>query len=457
MNKLLILLFLSTSLFAEDLPQEIFLKTPTQTRNNFNEFILKDGVIWQKPLGSAPSNWNKIPMQNGPKNPINIAVGGGYFQALNKDGIVYTLKSAFKTNANKYKWSKNWGHPIGKGPGAKLPLDMRAWDFSQLSLKEDKFVLNPISKKKDFYLGNAHIFWLHRNGRWIKFMDPWVISDHSYEVCGPYRARFKAINLSSAGSLIFLINKYGDMFTRLYDFDLSGHNSIYYRYSYNSRGQKGAFSPRQLPLPGWKRQPKIKGKITNIISVFKSGVGATNRELRVEGINSNGEAGYWHKDVSDSRWNFTKTNHELFGKKLKNSPFSRALNTLGPPDSKRYVTASNSNYELELLDYHPYCSPAQLLIKADGKKLKLKFHYRGTFRTRARPRGLTDAVLEQNGAIEIPQNVLENLEDLNPKLKLFVNKYFKNKRWTKIKIEATKKNILIFKQHKFKWSFKQTN
>lgn len=453
MNKLIFLLIFTTPLFAQDLPDEIFLKTPTQTRNNFNEFILQDGVIWQKPLGSKPANWKKVPIKKGPTNPISIAVGGAYFQALNKDGTLYTLKSAFETNPKDYKWSKNWGHPIGKGPGAKLPEDMLAWDLSQLSLKEDKFVFNPTSNRKDFYLGNAHIFWLHKNGRYIKFMDPWVVSDWSYEVCGPYRARFKSIKLSSAGSLIFLINKYGDMFTRLYDFDLSGHNSVYYRYSYDPEKQKGILAPRHLPLPGWKKQPKIKGKITNLISVFKSGRGATNRELRVEGINDKGETGYWFKDVKNKIWKFKVKNHKLFGEVLTNPSYSMALSTLGPVTSKKYSTQYGVNYELELLDYHPYCSPAQFVVKAGGEEIRVKFHYRGTFRTEPRPRGLTDEVLEQNGVIEVSQKVLDNYDNLNYNLKLFVKKYFKKKRWTKVKVEATKGNIKIFKRRRFKWNF----
>jgi len=454
MDKIIFLIFLSFPLFAQDLPNEVFLKTPTQTRNNFNEFFLKDGEIFQKPLGSDPSNWKKIEAKNGPKNPISIAVGGAYFQALNNDGTLYTLKSAFDTNPEDYKWSSQWGNPFGKGPGANLPLDLLAWDFSQLSLKEDKFVLNPLSGRKDFYLGNAHIFWLHKNGRWIKFMDPWVVSDHSYEVCAPFRGRFKSIKLSSAGSLILLMNKYGDLFTRLYDFDLSGQNSVYYRYSYDPKKQKKWFAPRALPLPGWQQQPKIKGQITDVISVFKSGAGATDRELRVEGINENAQTGYWYKDVKDKAWKFKIKNHKLFGKRLKNPSYSMALRTLDPPTSKKYKTTYRTYYTLELLDYHPYCSPARLLARIGGEKLMLNLHYRGTFRTKQRPRGLTSRILKQNGVVEIPKKTFENLKNLGPKSKAFIKKYFKNKRWTEIKIEATEKEISVKKRLRLFWVFR---
>ena len=452
MGKIILLIFLSFPLYGNSLPDEIFLKTPTQTRNNFNEFILIDGEIFQKPIGSDISNWKKLKKENGPKNPISIAVGGSYFQALNYDGVVYTLKSAFDINPKGHKWSTRWGSPLGMGPGAKLPLDRLAWDFSQLSLKEDKFVINPISGKKNFYLGNAHLFWLHKNGRWIKFMDPWVVSDHSYEVCSPYRGRFKSLKLSAAGSLIFLINKYGDMFTRLYDFDLSGHNSVYYRYSYDpKKRQKKKYSIRHLRLAEWKNQPKIKGIIADIISVFKSGEGATDRELRVEGVNENGRSGYWFKDVKDPKWKFQVKNHKLIGHTLKNSTYSMALSTLAPPTSKKYKTTYKTSYSIELLDYHPYCSPARMLVKIGSEKLELNLHYRGTFRTKPRPRGLTDQKLEQNGVVEIP---LETFKNLGPRSKEFIKKYFKNKRWTEIKIKATKDKIEVKRRLRLFWVFR---
>ena len=50
MHKTLILIIFSFPLFAQELPDEVFLKTPFQTRNNFNEFILVKGEIYQKQI-----------------------------------------------------------------------------------------------------------------------------------------------------------------------------------------------------------------------------------------------------------------------------------------------------------------------------------------------------------------------------------------------------------------------
>lgn len=425
---------------AVDLPKEIFLKTPTQTRNNFNEWILVDKDIYVKPLGTKNS-WKKVSQKGAPPDPISIACDGGYFMALNADGQMYTLKSAFNTKSESFKWKKSWGHPLGKGPGAFLPLDLKGWDFSQLSLKEDKFVLNPVSGKKDFYLGNAHIFWLHQNGRWIKFMDPWVVSDHSYEVCGPLRGRFTAINISTAGSLIFLINQFGDMYTRLYDFDLAGYNSVYYRYSYDQTNKP--FAPRQLPLPDWKYQPKITGPITNIISVFKSGKGAKFRELRVEGLNEQGQSGYYYKDVNAAGWEFKETNHVLFGTLIQNSPDYKSEQILGAREDKSYH-GSLDDFSLSIPNFHIYCSPAIFRIKFNKSTyIDLNLHTRGTFRTKPRERGLTPEPMDLNGAIEIPEQIFSELKQQPPVVKAFIKKYLNNKRWTNISAKATLQTIRV--------------
>ena len=67
-----------------------------------------------------------------------------------------------------------------------------------------------------------------RGGQRLTFWDPWLPLDESYEMCGPHRGRFKAVNLSASGSYVFVIGRRGDMFTRLYDFDISGHDPVFF-------------------------------------------------------------------------------------------------------------------------------------------------------------------------------------------------------------------------------------
>ena len=76
-----------------------------------------------------------------------------------------------------------------------------------------------------------------------------------------HRGRFRSAAMSASGSTVFVINRFGDMFTRLYDFDISGPDSFFVDYSYeDQRGVRQ--SAIQLPAGRWTEQPKIPGRIT---------------------------------------------------------------------------------------------------------------------------------------------------------------------------------------------------
>src|SRR4051812_4650095 len=99
---------------------------------------------------------------------------------------------------------------------------------------------------------------LRGGGQRVVYMDPWLPADDSYEECGPRRGRFRAIALSAAASTVFVIDRAGAMYTRTNDFDMSGADSFFLKYSYaDQRGKAGA--PIQLPPLDWVRQPRIAG------------------------------------------------------------------------------------------------------------------------------------------------------------------------------------------------------
>jgi len=71
------------------------------------------------------------------------------------------------------------------------------------------------------------------------------------------------------------------------DFDLSGPDGLFLRYSYAD--QRGRPNPAiQLPPFDWVRQPKIAGRITDRISIHKTGSNCIHRILRVEGLDAAG-------------------------------------------------------------------------------------------------------------------------------------------------------------------------
>ena len=81
-------------------------------------------------------------------------------------------------------------------------------------------------------------------------------------MCGPRRGRFRAVNLSASGSYVFVVGRHGELYTRLYDFDISGHDPVFFSYSYEDQRGKGDGAPIQLPAAPWVRQPRIPGAIT---------------------------------------------------------------------------------------------------------------------------------------------------------------------------------------------------
>ncbi|MFH4242710.1 hypothetical protein WAI99_21525, partial [Acinetobacter baumannii] len=88
----------------------------------------------------------------------------------------------------------------------------------------------------------------------------WLAPDESYEMCGPHRGRFRAVSMSASGSFVFVVGRYGDLFARLYDFDISGHDPVFFRYAYEDQRGKGDGAPIQLPAEGWREQPKVPGE-----------------------------------------------------------------------------------------------------------------------------------------------------------------------------------------------------
>ena len=187
-------------------------------------------------------------------------------------------------------------------------------------------------------------------------------------MCGPHRGRFRAVNLSASGSFVFLIGRRGDLFTRLYDFDISGHDPVFFKYAYEDQSGAGEGAPIQLPAEPWAEQPKIPGRITDAISIHKEGPGTVHRILRVEG-RSGGETGYWERDVAAPRaegWAFHATGEPLAGRRLRNPARDTSARGLGPGEDLRFEMSADG-VEAALTNFNVYCSPARLYVREDGE------------------------------------------------------------------------------------------
>jgi hypothetical protein len=330
--------------------------------------------------------------------------------ATDTAGRVYTMDNALKSPV-LFNWTSRWGTPFWAGSGYTLPKDVKAWSWSVISPLEDETWTDPAGNQTAIGSGKvSHIWGLRSGGQRLTFWDPWLAPDDSYEMCGPHRGRFVAVNLSASGSFVLFIGRRGDMFTRLYDFDISGHDPVFFDYSYEDQRGAGDGAPIQLPAAAWEEQPKIPGAITSRISIHKIGTGAVHRILRVEG-RRNGRTGYWQRDVAAPRsrgWDFHATGLPLEGRRLRNPDPDTSARDLGPGEDRRY-RMRDGGIVRTLRDYNVYCSPAHLRMRRGGTVRNLILHHVDGLHQRARSRGLDNTPRAQYGALERPGGGFEEV------------------------------------------------
>jgi hypothetical protein len=383
-------------------PARVDLRTPTTSFNRLYQFALAAGRLYSRGRGSS-TPWRQVPLPACFDGRLTgIAVDDDELIALDAGRRIYTMDNALK-DARLWNWTSRWGTPFWLGQGFALPAT-ETWSWSVISKVEDHNWTDPAGNRTAVGDGKvSHIWGLRPGGQRLTFWDPWLPPDESYEMCGPQRGRFRAVNLSTSGSEIFVIGRHGDMFTRLYDFDLSGHDTVFFSYSYDDQRGKGDGSPIQLPAAPWVQQPKIPGQITSTISVHKVGVDALHRVLRVEGRDG-GSTGYWERDVASpatAGWMFHATGMRLTGQDLDNPPRDTSAVDLGASEDSRWVMHSGTT-DAVVEDFNVYCSPAHLRVSDHGIARDELLHTVDGLRQQVRGRGLDDTPRVQTGAIESP-------------------------------------------------------
>lgn len=326
------------------------------------------------------------------------------------------------------------------------------------------------------------------DGSHITFADPWLPNDHSYEIGGPLGGRFRSTSLAAAGSTTFVMNKFGDMYTRSFDFDPSGSDSIFFRYSWESQAGKptapNIFAETldrgtaaiQLPAPDWTHQPKIPGEITSAISVHSTGPGPGRRELRVEGRQA-GESGFWHKDPAAPAWEFTRTDAARLGMPVDNPSTDRSKDTLAPPapwhlsgslparggiDGQVMIDigfpytvvdprlldavglhAAPSGYRLSVAQFDPVATTRNATVTApDGTSIPVLLHTADGLRMTPRGPGLDSEPRHLVGAIEIPRDAFDS-RGADPALEKFVRDWMQGRQIAAITLSATDHDLVV--------------
>ncbi len=455
------LAFVTVACVPADLPDKVYFKGNQKSMNSRYYAAVRDGNIWVKPnveRTGLKGKWQML--ENLPAGldgqVTEIAMDDEHIIALNKERQIYTMWNALD-EVSKFRWQKAWGMPFWAGPGMKLRSDLLKWDFSVVSIPEDDYWTDPAGNLKKVGAAKcSHIVMLNEGGQSITFNDPWLPRDYSYGIGTPYRGRFISENLSSSGSTHFIINKYGDMFTRMFDFDISGLDQFFV-YSYEDRrgipgNPDSIFQIVQLPAEDWLKQPKIltngRASITDRISIQKIGKNCIQRTLRVEGTDERGNSGFYEKDIRETgsgSWVFHMTGEKLTGNILENKPYDSSAETLGQKDDIAYSMKAEG-FTVSIPDFNCYNPPAALEIKlSGGSRISFPLHYRETIRLSDRAAGIDDEPRLFLGAIEAPQAFIDSLKKAPEEVKAFAGKYLEinDGRFTEIRITATLDSLEI--------------
>lgn len=309
-------------------PDQIFIKTATQTFCTRFEFCLDDGRIWYKSRERTGNvhDWELlthtgIPHSKAegfvePERIVEIAADGDTLFAFSADGRLYQCYFERTTVTKPFTWIDTFGWP-DKAPLVQNALvsGNRSWAVG--TRRKDVLWYDDPNGNPHHYgtMGIETIYFLSADGQRIRYADTGLPADFSHCLLGPERGAFLARSLDASASTLFVINDSGEMYTRLADFDTIGSDPMFFKYTYRKEtyrysgdDYRSNFTPWALPGEDWRKQPPIplsgKARISDCITILQNGRGNSARELRVAALSANGESGYWTKNIFDPEWQF---------------------------------------------------------------------------------------------------------------------------------------------------------
>ncbi len=446
----LLLIALSFTAQAADLPGRVFLNSATQSFTHQYDVAISGGKIWHRSRATSSEdslNWTLLGKTglpaassflglggfDSPASVTELSADGDNLIAIGNDEIIYYMKWSTR------KWTNTWGQPLSRQ--LRLPEKIRSWSISHRG---------PFAGGYSDIDGNFHaisagvttLYALSDDGLTISYADPWLPADFSHEICGPLRGRFQARALAASASTLFVINDAGEMYTRLADFDTLGLNP-FLSYSYERRiiDLNVEKDVRTLPPEDWKKEPSISpqlGRITQAITILQTGKGNNARELRVEGVNANGVHGFFSKPISGKIWQFTQTDLPL------QRPFLTTDSTAADlgPDLDRTVSGhlrvdqlfADPVYLVEIKNFNPLCSKATLVVFLENEKIELPL--------------LTVSSSRQNrkmkGAVLRPAGPVTDATKSNVHRK-FMKNVFGNHSFAKIKLSVNEQGAVFIR------------
>ena len=328
------------------------IKSPTHTFNHTHEFIIKDGFLWYRVLGTKdfkPLFFDGFPHAA----PIFIDADGANLIVVDNDHQLHYKKileefrsheivdeahqqalvnAGAKSNEHPYvafdvcdenNWVQNWfSLPVASNvvnifhkSRLIMPEGYRAVAVSQRGRYND-YVHDCLGQHHPVGTGVTTVYVLNRNGQDIEKFDPWSPpwAKTSIGLKETHSTSFVAHSISVSASTIMALGYEYNYLTRGYqlmvltmlaDIDTIGSNPGI-KYSFlKDPSQKNT---RILPIDAdWTEHPLMlegQAMVTGRLTIRQTGEGNHARELRILGKNQQGAWGFWRKMIDDKAWTF---------------------------------------------------------------------------------------------------------------------------------------------------------
>lgn len=353
-------------------------------------FVLRKGKLVEKPVAEA-ATWHLHDKTGGPKLPkgvriveIQVANEIIFARASNDDIYMYNPCLPYR---HQVKWRKKNGfydeRELRHSPGSRdwaagisvqlKPHKRRGLEFVNTWTDVDSY-----SGSDNYRIAQGitpTIGSLRADGKAIELWDSGLPCDRHRRFLTPQKGGFVALKLAQAATYWVVLGYGTDGKLALYGRPLNYEgigSCIGMEHSCeppvnNQQGPPGLVHDlgdaiRPLPGKGWQKieLPNLVGAaaITDLMSAHCTGEGEVTREVRLEGVNAQGEPGVYRKGLDEEDWNFTPS--------TKAALKGRILPSFIPPRAQEKVSQDFENMttltglekaeirNVSLLDFHPF-------------------------------------------------------------------------------------------------------
>lgn len=329
-----------------------------------------------------------------------IAVASEIVVAVSDHDRVYMYKPTVLKRP--IGWSAKLGAPFaGK---LFLPPKRRAWTFGvsvrDKALRRVDF-MHPDERVKYFTDQNgvnfdfgftATIYVLLEDGRRITYWDTGLPPSFSRGFLTPLLGTTQGQSISAAGSTVFISVLDKDrrlrFFTRMYDYEINGAcPGLAYTFKTETSSQDHylngtvplGFGERKIPLEGWREHLVLDiptQDLTSTVSIHLTGEGNSNRELRIQGTDSEGRKGYYFKRIDDLQWQF-HMDESLREVPRFQFPFNPDFPDLVKDYQGQVLKAKQPSFRVGLASFHPFLTaeePSRIHVEVEGESAEIALH-----------------------------------------------------------------------------------